>query len=88
MSSATHIIFEAVDLTMDICDHSPGNSQLCAPDLLARTVDICATLAEIEPSLTISAGWKSLLLEMKRTHRAALEFPTPSRARRLVMECQ
>ena len=54
---------------MYICDGSPDYSQLCSPDLLARTVDICATLAKVESGLIISAGWKPLLLANERTAR-------------------
>ena len=69
---------------MDICDGSPNHSQLRAPDLLARTVNICATLAKVESELTVSAHLKPLLLA-NETYWAALESPTPSRMRMLLM---
>jgi hypothetical protein len=77
--------FPAFVRTMDICDGSPDYSQLCSPDLLARTVDICATLAKVEATLIVLADCKHLLLIIGKTHRAALESPTPSRLSRLLM---
>ena len=43
---------------MDICDGPPNHSYLCAPDLLARTVDVGATLAKVETVLVLSAECK------------------------------
>lgn len=48
--------------TVDIDDGSPDHSELGAPDLFARTIDIRTPLSKIESVSTVSVG-SSILVE-------------------------